>query len=415
MLRSEHAIVRMNYSRGEVHPDRLNRRTHAHYLQAARQCLHSYANGIGEDRESLHRHIETVLRPLGDCPPRRIASFCKLLDDAGSFDTAAGRSVRLRQRVFEIAADLHPIVSQKDGLFDHDVDASRQRVAAELGMSWRDIEDAFFADVLELQRLKAFDASLTPERLLARYNVAQTQATLYRATRVELSARSDLKRVVRGIKLSGLMHRIEQVHADPPAYRIRLDGPAAVLRGSTRYGVRFAKLLAFLLSCRDWQMRASIRTNDGRPMRMVISDRDGLTGEHEQPDEMDSQWEAEFAKCWVKDPVDGWELRRESQLLSIGQHVFTPDFVLRRRQDGQTIQVELVGFWTPEYLKEKAATLTKFSASASHWLIVVPKSPSSEQQQAMGRLGLSLIAFDKRRRPQQWIETALATNDSEGG
>ena len=42
-----------------------------------------------------------------------------------------------------------------------------------------------------------------------------------------------------------------------------------------------------------------------------------------------------------------------------GQKVFIPDFVFRH-EDGREIPMEVIGFWTTEYLREKVETLRLF-------------------------------------------------------
>ena len=45
-------------------------------------------------------------------------------------------------------------------------------------------------------------------------------------------------------------------------------------------------------------------------------------------------------------------MTRESSPIAIGDELFLPDFTLRH-EDGREMLVELVGFWTPEYLEAK--------------------------------------------------------------
>ncbi len=42
-----------------------------------------------------------------------------------------------------------------------------------------------------------------------------------------------------------------------------------------------------------------------------------------------------------------------------GQKVFSPDFVFRH-EDGREVPMEVIGFWTTEYLREKVETLRLF-------------------------------------------------------
>ena len=60
------------------------------------------------------------------------------------------------------------------------------------------------------------------------------------------------------------------------------------------------------------------------------------------------------ASSWAQD--QGWSVSRERSPLSAGGAVFLPDFTLRHA-DGREAAVELVGFWTPEYLATKVAKI----------------------------------------------------------
>lgn len=51
----------------------------------------------------------------------------------------------------------------------------------------------------------------------------------------------------------------------------------------------------------------------------------------------------------------GWTIRREGIVLRAGRELFFPDFVLERGSD--RVVVEIVGFWTPDYLARKMSQL----------------------------------------------------------
>ncbi len=109
MLTSEHSIV--EYKVGRAIPDRLTKKTHRHYLDHAKKMLAVYRQGAGRQRCWLHKQIEAIFADEPDCPVRRVQAFCKLLDDAGTFQTdRAGQVAKLRLEVFSRAASLHPLV-----------------------------------------------------------------------------------------------------------------------------------------------------------------------------------------------------------------------------------------------------------------------------------------------------------------
>lgn len=63
----------------------------------------------------------------------------------------------------------------------------------------------------------------------------------------------------------------------------------------------------------------------------------------------------------------GWTLAREATPVPAGYELLLPDFTLRHA-DGREALVEIVGFWTPEYLETK---LRKVAAAGLDHLILV--------------------------------------------
>lgn len=134
-----------------------------------------------------------------------------------------------------------------------------------------------------------------------------------------------------------------------------------MLRQTRRYGASMAKFLPALLSCRDWSLQAEVRLrNYGPPLRLELSSESGLKSQMPSPPEFDSSVEEAFARKWGTEPRRGWSLRRATAVLQRGQTVFVPDFVLSH-EDGRKLLLEIVGFWTPEYLQAKIQKLKLFA------------------------------------------------------
>jgi predicted nuclease of restriction endonuclease-like RecB superfamily len=372
MLTRELAIA--EYESGQVRPDRLTRVRHARYRKLAESMLSVYREGAGRMRQQLHRSIHAIFEDEPDCPARRIDAFCKLLDEKATWDKdKRGRAAALRHKVFRMAAARHPLVRIPDQLFESQERKVKLAIASELGIPWREIERNLFSDVIPFHRLREFEGYATPEELLARYNVAQTQAVLYDAVSMIVWATGDFKSILRYAKLARLMHSI--VRLGDGNYQITLDGPVSVLRQSRRYGVAFAKFLPALLSCTGWKMKAVIQhRRSGWQNQFRLSPADGLRS-HVQPDAVfDSLLEENFAKQWGHAPRDGWRLVREGDVLFEHQKVFVPDFSFVH-ESGLRVMMEIVGFWTPEYLLEKRKTLAAFQqhrimlaiAETIHW------------------------------------------------
>jgi predicted nuclease of restriction endonuclease-like RecB superfamily len=274
--------------------------------------------------------------------------------------------------VFLQAARLHPLVEQPDRLFEHEEKKTKQQLADQIGLSWDEIESSLYSDVLSFQRLERFEGYPNASALLSRYNVAQLQACLYRAERMVVTATNDLKTVLRYAKLAKLLHEI--VRLGPSKYRITFSGPASVLHQTRRYGVSFAKFLPALLACKGWRMTATLKTPWNMTAHLHLTDSDGFISHLPSPDEFDSRLEESFATKFGPER-NGWRLLREGEILYDHQETFVPDFTFRR-EDGTQVFLEIVGFWTPEYLEHKRRKLQKFR----HWniLMAVPEKSLRE-------------------------------------
>jgi len=367
MLTKELGIA--DYDRGRILPDRLTTKRHSQYIGYAERMLDVYRNGIGWTRRDLHRSVQAVFDDEPDCPQRRIDAFCKLLDDTSEYQRdRRRRAAELRRRVFQMAAEKHPLVRQADRLFETTESQVKIEIAKRLGRPWAEIDADLFADVIEFHRLLRFDGYPDGRSLLARYNVAQAQVVLFRAVSMTVRAGDEFKVILRAARLAGLMHSIARTGAGNSGsgksgvgkYRIRFDGPASLLRQTRRYGVRMARFLPALIACRHWSLHAVIQARSGnRTSRFDLSSADGLRSHLPPPETFDSEVEARFAEKWGPKPREGWRLIREGEILYDRQKVFVPDFAFHH-EDGRTALMEIVGFWTPEYLEAKMKTLRLF-------------------------------------------------------
>jgi len=385
MLTREMAIAEYDFQRSRVLPDRLTRTHHAHYLGYAERMLGVYRAGIGRTRRELHRAVGAIFADEPECPVRRIEAFYKLLDDAATFQRdRRGRSAALRRQVFHLAAPRHPLVRTADRLFGHEEGEVKAAIAGELGRPWEEIEGELFADVIEFHRLVEFRGYPDAAALLARYNVAQVQAALFDAVSMTVWAEEDFKTILRYAKLARLMHTISR--ANDGTYCFRFDGPASVLRQTRRYGAAMARFLPALVACRSWRMHAVIRTRRGFTLGLDLGARDGLHSHLPPPDAFDSQVEESFAEKWGTEGREGWQLVREGEILHRGQKVFVPDFLFRH-ESGKSVLLEIVGFWTPEYLQAKLQTLEAFRDHPI--LLAVAESTA----RTLPELGSRAIAF----------------------
>jgi predicted nuclease of restriction endonuclease-like RecB superfamily len=101
-----------------------------------------------------------------------------------------------------------------------------------------------------------------------------------------------------------------------------------------------------------------------------LSSSDGLRSRVPPPRLFDSGLEEAFARKFGE-VRNGWRLHREAILLEAGESLVVPDFVFVH-DDSTEVALEIVGYWTPEYLAEKLGKLAKISGAN---LIIAARKP----------------------------------------
>lgn len=221
-----------------------------------------------------------------------------------------------------------------------------ERVAGKLSVKPDELEKALWADTEENLIIKEFQI-ITPEDLLRLYNLSLTQTLLFKATCMEIQIEDNFQEVFWKIKKFGLMYSIEDG-------RIYLDGAVSLFKMTERYGTSLAKLLPIIMKCNKWSLKASIlkQTMQGKRIYdFTLDDTNPIFSiepdSNSDLESFDSAIEKEFSLL----NFNGWLAKRESAVLKAGQYAFIPDFSLEK--NGKIIYVEIIGFWTPEYLKKK--------------------------------------------------------------
>ena len=244
---------------------------------------------------------------------------------------------------------------------------------AMVGRSAAEVVRLLYADAPSARILVRAPA-LDGRGLLALYNLELARAVLFDAESVRLSARGGWRGIFRAVKSARLMHVVGR---RGKSYEVTLTGPAAAfIVRPARYGARFARVIPALARAPQWRLEASIRRGDA-VMRFSVrgspraATADAPLGKESARVRYDSTWERSLATDFRKrfGAVRGeWELLRESTPVAIGNDLFLPDFTLRHA-DGREALVEIVGFWTPEYLEEKVRKV--IAARLDHLVLVV--------------------------------------------
>ncbi len=231
-----------------------------------------------------------------------------------------------------------------------------EEAAQHFNASKQVVEEAFFSDLEEEQILSDFNPP-NPEELVKRYNLSLTQTLLFDALELNVKVEENYQHIFRRIKYLGLMYEIDD--------GIKVTGPASLFKKNRKYGTSLAKLLPVIMNARKWRVQAKIETMVGGEPRILDFDLDSeskvaLPVSEESIVHFDSEVESKFYSDFKFSGLD-WEIMREPDIVKAGNYVVIPDFGFYK--NGLEHYLEIVGFWTPEYLKKKVSTLKMAEAT----------------------------------------------------
>ena len=299
--------------------------------------------GAAESHDGLRREeLDAALTAI-EVEPRDDKlknGLFKLVEDEIDFEVDAKLDpVALRGEVFERAA-----AARRKGNLDRI--AFVAEIAKEKGIDPDALDRALYAD-LKAQHLvrfasrAVFDAG--PEALVRRYESAQPQAILLRATRVMATVRprdaASTRALFRKLKFLGLLYGITR---DGDRLRIAIDGPFNLFAQTTKYGVALARALPVLTSVGPHEIVADIRWGKERaPLRFELrSD----TADGESPIDARLGDDAQSLLDRWATRESQWEARAASELVDVaGRGVVVPDLVFTH-VSGARVLVEIMGF-----------------------------------------------------------------------
>jgi uncharacterized protein len=306
-----------------------------------RRLVDACDHGEGRPIRELDERLREPIPGVPDDKRRLVAHV--LLGLARSRIGSALPPREARARVFAAAARL-PARSAEEVL---------AASAAELRVAPEALRDALFAD-LPGERLALPPASLDPGELALRANLLLAQALLARAFRVGISLEGNARAVVRHASLRGLICSVTPGLAGEEA-RLEVSGPFALFRRTLLYGRALGSLLPVLAWTRRFRLDAECELR-GRAATVTLASGDPIFPSAE-PRRFDSRVEERFARDLGR-AAPGWSIVREPEALQVGGHLVFPDFAIHPRHDpGARWLVEIVGFWTAEYLSAKLERL----------------------------------------------------------
>lgn len=224
-------------------------------------------------------------------------------------------------------------------------------VASCLRVSEAGLRASLFADLPGEKLVGPCPDGLSPVELAPRINLAIAQSLLFRSSGVQIDIVGNARVIVRQAKLRGLICTVAPRGSEGDA-SLEISGPYALFRRTQLYGRSLGQLLPLLAWCDRFRLRANCFVRD-QELTLELGSGDPVFPARE-PRRFDSQLEERFARDFRRAAPD-WDIVREPEPVMAGRAMIFPDFAIQHRVDGRRWLIEIVGFWTPEYVARKLA------------------------------------------------------------
>ena len=342
-----------------------------------------------------------------------------------------GNPARIRKAVFEESAKRGFALTENERI--EIIGAAARTLQLQSQTAADDILEVMWSDLDDNLVLDQFDAAGVNARTLAGwYNLSLMQTLLFRSTKLDffVSGGQSWKNVLRHVKRLGLMYYL---HHHNGRIICSLEGPPSLFKLTDRYGTSLARLLPSIVFSRGaWQIDAEIlrKTMDGGnkiySFKMTENDvpsmlADPIHHHHHHdarenemgakdpsspsaPDNyFDSVVEEKFARKFLDLGAGlGWKLVREPDPLIVsGGRAFIPDFLFVK-PGRKKVYLEIVGFWTPDYLQRKFQKLAEIYGSAY---------ATKLEDHAQKENGIAAVGDKKRKGGEGEMELLMALNE----
>jgi predicted nuclease of restriction endonuclease-like RecB superfamily len=352
-----------------------------------RALLDEYARLEGCKRSELTQRLQEPLP--APAPKNKLRMAARVLDSiTRDRPTSVVPPDEARWRVFRAAAA---------------TSAGRDQVVAavatEMGVGPGDVEASLFADLRGERRIPALPKDLSPPSLALKTNLALASSLIRRAETVRIVAFGNTRALVRHARLVGLICNVSQVAterrlasgielrrlglmvaSDDPLSGAVLDisGPLALFHHTEVYGRGLVSLVPRLAWCDEFELTAHCAVGRGKYLsRFVLRSGDPI-GTGEELARYDSRLEERFATQFRR-AAHAWDVVREARPIDVGGALVFPDFELvHRREPSRRWLLEIVGFWTPDYLKKKLESLR--AAGLSRLILCIDERRSCDDQ-----------------------------------
>ena len=371
-------LVRYHIENGHIVPQFIEP-TDAALLAIAEQLIAVFEDSPGKPRNAvLEESKEIIDAASGILVVKR--GLEKLLLDRTEFDTAPNEElIAFREKLFtETSRLLSGEAFEDDTAYRRRVEEIA-RLESELSGP-EELRARLYADLPSCQPVVAFK-TLSPERLLHRYNCAQVQGLLLHCNTLTLrladSMTAELRQLFKYLRFHQLLSTIQKesgTGASRPGglsypeekafYQITVDGPLNLFYKTKRYGMNLANFFVAVLHQPEWELTAEIGLRHQPTYRLRLDESCGIKPISQQflayiPEDI------QLFQTMLHNKTDAWRVTPGSHFLPLmGDFYCFPDYALVH-QSGVEAAIELFHPWHQGHLIARLNPLAEHPAATN--------------------------------------------------
>ena len=381
-------LVRYHLENGHIVPQFIEP-TDAALLAIAEQLIAVFEDSLGKPRNAvLEESKEIIDTASGILVVKR--GLEKLLLDRTEFDTAPNEElIAFREKLFtETSRLLSGEAFEDDAAYRRRVEEIARVESETTGPE--ELRARLYADLPSCQPVVAFK-TLSPERLLHRYNCAQVQGLLLHCNTLTLrladSMTAELRQLFKYLRFHQLLSTIQKEsgpgasrpggfsdEASRPGglsygeektfYQITVDGPLNLFYKTKRYGMNLANFFVAVLHQPEWELTAEIRLRHQPTYRLRLDESCGIKPISQQflayiPEDI------QLFQTMLHNKTEAWRVTPGSHFLPLmGDFYCFPDYALVH-QSGVEAAIELFHPWHQGHLIARLNTLAQHPAATN--------------------------------------------------
>ena len=371
-------LVRYHIENGHIVPQFIET-TDAALLAIAEQLIAVFEDSLGKPRNAVLEESKAIIDAAsGILVVKR--GLEKLLLDRTEFDTAPNEElIAFREKLFtETSRLLAGEAFEDDAAYRRRVEEIARLESETTGPE--ELRARLYADLPSCQPVVAFK-TLSPERLLHRYNCAQVQGLLLHCNTLTLrladSMMAELRQLFKYLRFHQLLSTIQKESgpgASSPGglaygeekafYQITVDGPLNLFYKTKRYGMNLANFFVAVLHQPEWELMAEIRLRHQPTYRLRLDESCGIKPISQQflayiPEDI------QLFQTMLHNKTDAWRVTPGSHFLPLmGDFYCFPDYALVH-QSGVEAAIELFHPWHQGHLIARLNTLAEHPAATN--------------------------------------------------